>query len=516
WITERKDVLYSLFYLGSIVVYIRFVTKSPNKPRLLWYSILLFICSLFSKIEAVTLPLSLLLIDYWMRRPFSMKLIIEKIPYFLLSLFFGLAGIYIIYRVGLAVPDFLKTDSVLTFSERLFFGLYAISGYIIKFFVPYSQSAMYPYPVMTGWTALWIRFINPALLVVVVAAVWWSLRKTRAILFGILFFLVNIFFLLQIIAVGNGFFADRYTYIPYFGLAFITAWFAGEVAKKNPGGKRLVHVVMVAFILTFAVMTFSRCKVWKDGLSLWSDVISRYPGRMMEPYANRGIAYTFNHDWSHAVEDFSEALSVGPVSSGIYADRGIVYGFAGQPEMAVGDFTEAVRLDPKNAKALYNRGVTCVNMGEPGKAMSDFRKVLLLEPANVSACSGLSILYFVQKNYDTCRMMAEKGIHIDPYRPELYSVIGNCELETGDIDKAIGEFRHCLRIDNSSLDASLGLVAAFVVKGDRENAFRNMEIARQTAQEKNIALNITDIENSGVTMGDRKREAIGKVLLQKR
>ena len=517
WITERKDVLYGVFYMASIIMYIRYVTGPVRNSRLLLYSILLFLGSLLSKIEAVTLPLTLLLIDFLLQRPFRVKLITEKIPYFVLSLIFGLAGILILYRVGLKLPEFLQADKMLSLSDRVFYALYAFSGYLVKFVVPYAQSAIYPYPVMTGFTMVWIRFINPVLLLALIFAVYRSAKKGRVIAFGMMFFLVNIFFLLQIFAVGITFFSDRYSYIPYFGLIFIVVWCAQSLVKKDERKRIVVLSVLSLLALVCVPVTFSRSHVWEDGVSLWSNVIDQYPGRSFEPYVNRGISYTLRQEWRPAIEDYTTALAIGPASAGVYADRGMVYGFTGQPEKAVADFSEAVRLDPKNAKALFNRGVTYGNMGQAGQAVADFKKVLEIEPENVTACTGLSIMLMSEMKFDSCALYAEKGIRLDPYRPELYTVLGNCQLEGGQTAKAIDNFRHCLRIDNGSLEAFLGLAAAFVMNGDFDQASRNLDFARQTAQQKNIPLgDIADIERAGISLPGKTKEALSNLLAHKR
>ena len=123
WISERKDVMYGFFYLAAVFAYIRYLNDPARRPKLLLYSILLFLGALLSKIEAVTLPLTLLLVDYILKRPYSIRLLKEKIPYFALSLFFGLLGIFIIYRIGLHTPEFLKTNKDISISERFFYGL---------------------------------------------------------------------------------------------------------------------------------------------------------------------------------------------------------------------------------------------------------------------------------------------------------------------------------------------------------------------------------------------------------
>ncbi len=509
WISERKDVLYSLFYLSAIITYIRYITGSTREPRFLRYSILLFAGALLSKIEAVTLPLTLLLVDFLMQRPLRLKLLTEKIPYFILSLLFGALGLYIIYRVGIHSPGFLKAEQALGFTNRFFYGLYAITGYLFKFVIPWPQSVIYPYPALAGINLVWIRFVNPAVIVLLVFLVWRSYRKSRAVVFGLLFFLVNILFLLQIFAPGAEFFADRYTYIPYLGLIFIVVWFAGKVVEKNNSAKTLVMGILTAYLAVCMVMTYARTRVWNDGITLWSDVISQYPGMKMEPYVNRGIAYTFNRDWDRALDDFTMALSIGPPSAGVYADRGMVYGFVNQPEKALADFSGAIRLDPENVKALFNRGVTYGNMGQNREAIADFTKVLAMEPSYASAYSALTTLLMEEKKYDTCLILAEQGIRLEPDRPELYAILGNCEFETGQTDKAVENFRHCLRIDNASLDAFLGLAAAYVVRDDYDNARRNLGFAIEAAQQKGISLSgVADIEKAGIGLPARKKEAL--------
>ncbi|MEI7725300.1 MAG: hypothetical protein WCK09_09365 [Bacteroidota bacterium] len=509
WITERKDVMYGFFYLASMVAYIIYVNNKPQNSKLLLLSVLLFLCSLLSKIEAVTLPLTLLLVDFLLLRTDYIKLIREKIPFFILSLLFGLLGVYIIYRVGLKVPDFLKSDHAFSFSEKFLFGLYSLTGYVIKFFVPYSQCGIYSYPVMTGWTGVWISFLNPVLIGLLIILVWWSLRKTRAIAFGALFFLFSVFFLLQIVAVGNGFFADRYTYIAYFGLIFITVWIAAYFGIKNSIWKISGIIVLSIFVLTCSALTFSRSRIWQDDVSLWTDVINQNPGRSMEPYANRGVAYTVKHEWDNALADFTTALLIDPKSEGVFSDRGIVYAFTGEPLKAIADFSVSIGMNPKNAKALFNRGVAYGNTNQADKAIADFRKVLDLDTMNVSAYAGLCMMLVEQKKFDSCRILVGKGLKLDPYRSELYAILGNCELETGDPDKAIAEFRHCLRIDNTSLDAYLGLVAAFVNKDDNANAMTNLRLAQEVAQQQGVRLDgMEDIIKSGVTLLDNKRMAI--------
>ena len=160
-------------------------------------------------------------------------------------------------------------------------------------------------------------------------------------------------------------------------------------------------------------------------------------------------------------------------------------------------------------KARFNRGVTYGNMGQNREAIADFRKVIEMEPSYAAAYGALTTLLMEEKKYDTCLILAEQGIRLEPDRPELYAVLGNCEFETGQTDKAVENYRHCLRIDNTSLDAFLGLAAAFVVRNDFDNARRNLGFAIEAAQQKNINLSgVADIEKAGIGLPGKKKEAL--------
>ena len=146
WVSERKDVLFGAFYLLALYYYIKSIKLSFRK-RYLLIIISCFILSLLSKIQAVTLPCSMLLVDYYFDRKLSMKLIYEKWFYFLLSFITGIAGIY-----------FLRTDGSLgainnhfSFIERHLPAALAYLTYLVKSVVPYKMLPLYPYPEEISW-----------------------------------------------------------------------------------------------------------------------------------------------------------------------------------------------------------------------------------------------------------------------------------------------------------------------------------------------------------------------------
>jgi protein O-mannosyl-transferase len=504
WITERKDVLFGTFYLASMIIYTKYLETKDKKRNYFLAGIGFFLLALFSKIEAVTLPLSLLLIDYYKERPLKIKLIIEKAPYFLLSLVFGILGIIILQKQGT-----LSSNELLTFGDRFFCGLYAFSGYILKFFLPVYQSAYYPYPLLTGITASLIYFVNPLLLIVLGFFVYRSLRFTRAIVFGMLFFLFNVVFLLQIFAAGTAFFSDRFTYIPYIGLIFIFVWYLEKVIRANREKKYVLFPVLAIVVLVLIGLTFSRSQVWKDGETLWTDSLEKYPDRNVPAYANLGVFYGNASQWDKAIAHLTKAIDMDPKYPDAFANRGVAYGNVGEPEKAISDFSKTIEINPKYAKAYHNRAVSYAGLGQYDKAIADLSKAIELEPKYISAYVNLGLLYYQKNEIDNAIGIGLKGLKEDPQNADLMVKTGNYYLEKGDPGHAIEQFRSCLGIKMNDPGAILGMAVAFYYQNDPTTAFRYLNQAKNAEPELNKGMaGVALLENSGYFFSERSKATL--------
>jgi hypothetical protein len=244
WITERKDVLYGSFYLLALYYYIKSVKLSFQK-RYVVIIHLSFILSLLSKMTAVTLPLSMLAVDYYFDRKLSIKLVYEKWLYFFLSLLTGIIGLYF----NMAGESGKGINEYLTFINRIFIGSYSYIVYLIKSIVPYQMVPIYPHPGIIGWGF----YLSAVTIFSVLGLVYFLYRKKKKeLVFGLLFFSFNIFLLLQIIASGQGFIADRYTYIAYSYFSFWASWDILILSKTRYGKmERRYGLMRLNFILGF-------------------------------------------------------------------------------------------------------------------------------------------------------------------------------------------------------------------------------------------------------------------------
>lgn len=504
WISERKDVLYVLFYLAALISHVKYIRAGGKSYRM---TLLFFFLALISKIEAVTLPLSLLLIDYYLERPLKIKLLYEKIPHFLMSLLFGCAGIFILWRVGL-----LSVNLKLGFTDRLLYAFFSLNVYIVKFIFPYIQSAVYPYPVSPGTALPLFYWLNPLFTAGIIFLVYKTARSTRAVVFGSLFFLVNVMFLLQVLAAGNAYLSDRYTYMAYTGLIFITVWGMEELIGKRPGMRSLVVAGMTVYLGVFLVMTYNRCEVWKNGETLWSDVIVKFPGQNVAAYTNRGLTYTSAGQWENAVADLTKAIELDSTYPVSYANRGIVYGNLGQTENAIADFTRVLAIDPNYTLVRHNRGVAYGVAGQFDKAVSDLSIAIKLDPKYVSAYTNLCIIYLHKNQVDSAIEICRKGLKANPENPQLHASLGNCCLDKGDFMNAQTEFKKCLAKNEKNLDALLGMAVVSCLRN--EIAYAKGYIAN--AQTIEPALNegmkgIEKLEASGYSFSPGEKNVLAKL-----
>lgn len=448
WVTERKDVLFSLFFLSTLIFYLLYHTT--RKVRNYCLALVMFILSALSKGMAITLPFVLLLLDYYTKRRFTRKLIFEKIPFFAVTLVFGLLAVFAQF------PSIARrVEPLVTFPNTIFIAGRNLLFYLLKLALPVRLSALYPYPNLSGSALPWLFYISPLIVIVLIMIVIYGNRRSRKILFGSIFFLLNIVTVIGIIPLaGDAIAADRYTYIPSIGIFFIVAaGFYYLYKKKNIHAgfkKHFLLLIMIAVLGTFSILTWQRCKVWKDDMSLWQDVLSKYPSSVayngrglafyeikqydaavsdfiqalkLDPdfataYYNRGNAYDARKDYGKAIADYSKAIGYKPEYAKAYNNRGLTYGRVGKFKKAINDFTQAVRIDPTYAKAYNNRGMMYGRLGEKESAISDFTRAVRLDPDYAKAYYNRAITYFVTGEYvkalEDVNRSKEMGYNVNP------------------------------------------------------------------------------------------------------
>ena len=277
WIAGRKDLLMSLFSLLSFVCYLYYVRCTGNKKALFFLgSFVLFGAALLSKPVAVALPVVLVLIDYFEVRTMTWKVWVEKLPYLALSVGMGLKSVTDQAQTG-AIKTTIEIYSAF---ERIELGCYALCTYLWKLLIPAPICSFYNYPAPINGSLPGTYLVYPVLVVALIFLLWRFCRENRLVVFGLVFFIVNIALLLQFVPVGDAIVADRYTYLPYFGFFLIIGRLAGGYIDQYTKTQKAYAVLagVAGYIIILSCVSAQRCKVWHDTLSLWQDVDKQQPG----------------------------------------------------------------------------------------------------------------------------------------------------------------------------------------------------------------------------------------------
>jgi tetratricopeptide (TPR) repeat protein len=433
WVASRKDVLMGFFLFSSWWAYLHF--REVNKR--IWYfsSLLLFLFALLSKAQAVSFPLILILSDYLRQKSFKKDQIYNKIPFLVLAV---CTGLYAISGSTFAAD---KYASPLNFVEKIAYSFMALWNYCFKAVLPVHQSAIYAFP-QPGSQGYWIQLV---LGIVVAAGMLWfiirSLRRQPLISFALLFFLINTFLTLHVVAVNSSLIYERFTYISYVGLFFLIAF-----PLNDPKFRNTLTWVLAAYCLIFAWMTHERIQVWKNSVTLWTDVIEK-----------------------------------NPISNEAYNNRGDYYNSAGFIDKAFEDFTNSVRVNPKQPNAYNNLAVIWFKRNNLDKALEENQKALDLDPDYAQAASNRGILYFNRAEYDSAIHYYNRAIKLMPNYPFAICNLGSVYLKKEMYDEAIRHYKQALSLRPDYADASKYMGLAYLEKED----FAKAEEAMYKAQEMN-------------------------------
>ena len=508
WATERKDVLYATFYLGALVAYVRYV-QSSFALRYYLIALGLFVFALFAKIQAVALPLSFLALDYYFTRTgrrketvssngqpqkksqsllasAATKLLIEKIPFFLMSLAVGSIGVLLLSK-----SKTLEDHTGFGLIEHLLLGAYSFVIYVIKVVAPYTLCAVYPYP---GTLSLEF-YIAPLGVLALLALAWWAHKRGhRAVVFGIAFFVVNIVFVLQILGAGQGFVADRFTYVAYLGLFFIAAHvFETLLANKQWSG--FAQAAAAACVVVFGVMTWKQCAVWRDGETLWTSVMRQYPKDPLA-YGQRGFYYrtiaarsnaaTAQRYYNLALRDYDRAAEILDAAPGkftkdkvtVHNSRGKTLFDMGRTEEAIADYTKALEFDATYAEAYINRGAAYGKSGKTELALADFNKGIELDPKAANGYFNRSLLYSEMKKFDLAIRDHDSYLQLNPGNISILYERAVAKRALGRPMDAIADFNECLRLDPNQPDIFLERSRAWQDLGKKDEALRDAKLAK--------------------------------------
>ena len=482
WISETKDVLYTFFYLLALIVYVKYV-KSSHKLGYYLLCFGLFVASMLSKPSAVTLPIVILAIDMYQGRKLQWKSILEKVPFILLAIVFGLM------IISTDVNEKLKDITGLySFFDRIFLFSYAIMFYLVKAIAPIKLSAAYYYPNLTNGVMPWQYYASfPALL----AVIWLIIRQRKLrkeIWFGMAFFIITIVLMLQLIPNTVVLANDRYTYVAYIGLFFILGQWVTSLQKRNI--RNVMMAVLALYMIAISFQTWDRIAYWKDTETLFTDVINK-GNENYHPYWVRGscranldnpkgalqdydkvVAYNPKNiqmlidrgglrykllDYSGAKEDYTRAVGMDSTNANAHFGLGIADEALGDLSAAMKDYNKAIRLDATSSEAYNNRGVVKAKNGDLDAALVDINKAIALNSANAKAFADRGNVKAFQKDFKGALDDFSMSIKLNPKDPVIYNNRGSARFNMNDKKGACEDWK-------KSSDMGYGVAAAALKK----------------------------------------------------
>ena len=390
WITERKNVLSTVFYLGAATAFLKsgpWIERARNRaPSPTWFalSLLLFACALLSKTVTASLPVALLLVIWWKRGKLERRDLLAVSPFLALGAAFGLLTLWLEkHHVG-AVGDEWGLSPV----ERLLVAGRALWFYAGKLFRPARLTFIYP-----RWqidSAVAWQYLFPLAAAAVAASLWFARRRIgRGPLTAALFFAVTLtpalgFF--DVYPMRYSFVADHFQYLASIGPIVLITALVLRLAQPVAGRSgRAMAVLPAAALLVLAVMTWQQTHVYHDRETLWTDTLAKNPGAGMA-HSNLAGVLDSQGRTDEALFHFREALRIVEESS-FKVDYALAHnnvGFAllrtGEIQLAVQHLNRALEIDPGHARAHNNLGVVCESEGRLEEAIVHFRLALQRKP----------------------------------------------------------------------------------------------------------------------------------------
>ena len=460
WAAERKSILCMLFSLLMVACY-GWYAREPRLSRYLAVT-LCFALALMSKPMAVTMPLLLLLLDYWPLRRLSVsqpgdrkvlfeanfaKLTLEKLPWFAMS-----AASSVITVMAQRRGHALSTMQTFPLFQRIENAIWACTQYIAKMIWPSRLAYIFP---RTENSLPWWEIGIRATFLLGVTLLVWRFRERRHLVFGWGLFLIGLLPVIGIVQVGLQAMADRYAYLPLIGLFVIVVWEAGEAAHslKVPMAARAAVGTAVAAVL--AVITSANVAHWRSNLALFTHAHNVTSPPYFQIEINLGAALNDAGRTNEALEHFREAERLGPDLFIPHFNIGYLLTQLGNNSDAIPELRQAVqcsRNDRERARALNVLAVAYLDVKDNARAAQEFSKLLAIQPNSLAGLAGRGEAYFNMARYREAGQDFQLAVKEKP-APELMLMAGKSLEASGEAQQAADFYLRALQGDPGLTEA---------------------------------------------------------------
>ena len=467
WVTERKDVLSTLFGLLALMAYARYASKS----RWFDYALMLvsFVLSLMSKQMWITLPLLLLLLDYWPLGRFQAlgwrRLIWEKLPLFALTAIFSLIALYAQSRQGALI-----TLDQMPFPLRAANALVSSVAYLASTIWPTRLSFFYPRPI--GSLPLVQVLGAGGVLAGVTGLVLWQRRRRPYLLVGWLWYLIALLPVIGLVQIASQARADRYMYLPHLGLFVMLVW---GIRSFWPLGTRWLALATAVVVTAMALTCRQQVSTWRDNRSLAGHALALNPNNVMA-LITLGAA-NLKDNPEEAIKYYQRANVVAPGVETVHTGLGRAHRQLGQMDLALQQFELALIANPNWVGALSGRGRIRVERGEVASGIEDYLKALSLEPDAYTIRNNLALAYFQLGDYERSAEQFRLALAIEPDSVPMHQNLGLVCMKLGRFEEAAAEYRRALDLGPPSPEILMDLSMAYGKLGRLDDARQAYESA---------------------------------------
>jgi Tfp pilus assembly protein PilF len=451
--------------------------------------LVLFALGLMSKSMLVTLPCVLLLLDLWPLNRFSEptlkkagKLILEKIPLFLLSLIFcavTMQAQQAVVESGRHIPPHIRLLNTIS----------SFGVYIAQLFRPVNLAPFYPYP-----TRLDLYHVVKILLLLILISWFVCLQRKKRpfLLVGWLWYLGMLVPVIGWMQVGLQAHADRYTYLPHIGLLLMLVWLIPAHWMERILSRRIVAALFVFILLTLAVLSYKQTSVWKNTRSLWEHTLNCTTSNdvacdglaeeferqgqldrsvelteqaiMYDPdpvyYIHLGSLFMKKERPDEALKQFEKVLGIDPDHAEALCMKGDVFLRQNRIEEAFACYRQAMDKNPGNARIPAKIGMELLKQEKTEEAVPYYERAAQLQPDSAEAQVAIGGLLAALGKPEQAEAYFIKALKLDPEQPAVYTYIGNGFLRMKQYPEAVKFFKQALTYKSDFLPAQQGLQKA--------------------------------------------------------
>jgi tetratricopeptide (TPR) repeat protein len=468
WAVERKDVLSGFFGLLTVWAYVRYL----HRPSLERYLGLLtaYALSLLSKPMLITLPFVLLLLDYWpLRRMFTTRLVVEKLPLFLLAV-----GVSTVTLVARSRTDALVPLSDIPLSVRLANAATAYGWYIYRTSWPVDLAVLYPHP-GRNWSIAGALAGGGALLVLS-GLVIGQARRRRWLFVGWFWFVGVLLPVIGLAQGGSQAWADRFSYWPHIGLFVALTWALAEWVDRLRIPWSVPAGAGVLALGCLAALTWNQLSYWRDTPTLWERALAVSAANDLA-HAHLGQYYESRNHLDQAESHFSAALRLSRNTAEYHSFLARVLLALGKLDEAAEHARSAVQLNSRLHDAWYHLGLTRLRQGKPDHAIRSFRKVLELQPTSSDALAGIGLALLRSGNRKEAVDSFHAALKHNPLEADAWHGLGVAYLSGGKLTEAIEALSKALRLRPAMISAASDLGVALGRCGQWESAIQYHQAA---------------------------------------